>query len=64
MSVLLIAGCGIAIVLLSILVFKLHPLMGLLLGSLFLLTATPEQIKLSNQLQDGSSTIVATDESD
>lgn len=50
MSILVIAALGIAVVLIAILALRLHPLVGLLLGSLFLLIATPADIKLSNQL--------------
>ncbi len=52
MSVLLIAGIGIAIVLISILLLRLHPLLALLIGSLSLLVLTPIDTRLENQLAD------------
>lgn len=52
MTVLAIAGVGVAIVLFSILGLRLHPLIALLLGSLFLLGATPESVRLENQLRE------------
>ncbi len=51
MNVLIVAMIGIAVVLLSILVLRLHPIIGLLLASLFVLAATPEPIKLQNRLE-------------
>ncbi|QDV23695.1 GntP family permease [Aureliella helgolandensis] len=50
MSVLAVAGVGIAVVLVAILLLRLHPLIALLIGSLFLLAATPPEIKIRNQL--------------
>ncbi|MEC8554733.1 MAG: SLC13 family permease [Planctomycetota bacterium] len=44
MSTILIALAGIVLVLLLILLFRLPPLIGLLIGSLFLLAATPEEL--------------------
>ncbi|MCA9190795.1 MAG: hypothetical protein KDB03_03495 [Planctomycetales bacterium] len=50
MLILVVSALGIAIVLLSILVLRLNPLLGLLLGSLFLLLATPRDVQLVNEL--------------
>ncbi len=50
MDVLSVAAIGVAIVLVSILVVRLHPLLGLLIGSLFVFAATPKDIQLSNEL--------------
>ena len=52
MSLLIIAGLGIAVVLCSILLLRLHPLLGLLIGSLFLLAATPANIRQENFLAE------------
>ena len=52
MSLLIIAALGIAIVLCSILWLRLHPLLALLIGSLFLLAATPANIRQQNFLAD------------
>lgn len=52
MDVMLVAAIGIAVVLISILVVRLHPLLGLLLGSLFLFSATPRAIQIDNELAD------------
>ncbi|GAB5406404.1 MAG: hypothetical protein Aurels2KO_46350 [Aureliella sp.] len=46
MSVLLIGGLGVLFVLVAILVLRLHPLIALLLGSLLLLLATPDETRL------------------
>ncbi len=54
MHILLVAVVGIAIVLLSVLWLKLHPLMALLLGSLFLLVATPAKTQLQNRIDQRS----------
>lgn len=51
MSVLLIAAIGVAFVLLAILVFRLHPVIALLLSSLFLLVVTPVETRMQNELQ-------------
>ncbi|RMF40368.1 MAG: GntP family permease [Planctomycetota bacterium] len=52
MNVLLVASLGIAIVLGLILGLRLHPLVALLVASLFLLAATPTQVYLDNALKD------------
>ncbi len=57
MNVLVVAGVGVAIVILSILWWRLHPLLALLVGALFLLAATPAAIQLENQLGDQVVTI-------
>lgn len=46
MSVLIIGGLGVMFVLVAILVLRLHPLIALLLGSLLLLVATPDETRL------------------
>ncbi len=48
MDVLLVAACGVAIVLISILLLRLHPLLGLLIGSLFVFAATPREVLLKS----------------
>ena len=57
MNVLIIAAIGVAIVVLSILWLRLHPLLALLVGALFLLAATPPAVQLENQLGDQLLTI-------
>lgn len=57
MSVLIIAGIGVVVVLVSILVLRLHPLLSLLIGSLFLLAATPIHVQLNNQRSQHKLTI-------
>ncbi len=52
MSVFAIAMIGVAVVLIAILILKLHPLLALLLGSLFLLAATPQQVRLMREVRD------------
>lgn len=51
MSVLLIGGLGVLFVLVAILVLRLHPLIALLLGSLLLLIATPDETRLNVALK-------------
>ncbi len=51
MNILIVASLGVVIVLTSILWLRLHPLLGLLVGSLFLLAATPERTQLENHIQ-------------
>lgn len=58
MSVLIVAALGIAIVLVTILGLRLHPLLGLLLASLFVYAATPTHIRFSNHAQSSMLTIV------
>jgi gluconate:H+ symporter, GntP family len=50
MSVIAIAVTGVGIVLSSILLFRLHPLIALLLGSLFLLAATPTTVRVASDI--------------
>lgn len=57
MSVLVIAGLGVCVVLVGILGLRLHPLLALLIGSLFLLAATPESMKFENRLAERILTI-------
>lgn len=52
MSVIVIALIGIAIVLLLIVGLRLPPLLGLLIGSLFLLVATPGDLLLRSKIED------------
>lgn len=52
MVVLLVAGIGVALVLLAILVLRLHPFLGLLLATLFVLAFTPKSSWLRLQLTD------------
>jgi gluconate:H+ symporter, GntP family len=57
MSVLLIAGCGMAAVLVCILVLRMHPLLALLIGSLLLLVLTPDVLRLENELGKSAVTV-------
>jgi len=50
MQVLLVAGLGVLVVLLSILVIRLHPFLGLLLGTLIVLAFTPQSSWLLSRL--------------
>ncbi|MCR9292706.1 MAG: GntP family permease [bacterium] len=59
MSVILIAALGVALVLVLILAIRLHPLLALLLGSLFLLALTPTELILQNQLKERAHAIQA-----
>lgn len=59
MLVLILAAIGVAIVLVSILILKLHPLLALLIGSLFLLVATPPAILRDNRLKDQVVTVAS-----
>lgn len=52
MDVLLVAAIGMACVLATILLLRLHPLLGLLIGALFVLAATPREVWLNNNLSD------------
>ncbi len=54
MTVMAIAWLGVGIVLVTILALRLHPLIGLLLGTLFLLAATPESVRIENQVRSSS----------
>jgi len=58
MSVLAIAWIGVGIVLVTILALRLHPLLGLLLGSLFLLAATPNAVWIERELRPSQRTVV------
>lgn len=51
MSVLLIGALGVLFVLFAILVLRLHPLIALLLGSVLLLVATPDETRLNVALK-------------
>lgn len=59
MSLLVIAAIGIVVVLGSILLLRLHPLLGLLIGTLFLLAATPASIVRENYLADKTLSVQA-----
>ncbi|MCA9134053.1 MAG: hypothetical protein KDA45_12890, partial [Planctomycetales bacterium] len=50
MDVLAVAAVGVAIVLVGILLLRLHPLLGLLLGSLFVFAATPREVQMATAL--------------
>lgn len=50
MQVLLVAGLGVLVVLLAILLVRLHPFVALLLGTLLVLALTPESSWLRSQL--------------
>lgn len=52
MVVLAVAGIGVALVVLTILVLRLHPFLGLLLATLFVLALTPKSSWLNLQLAD------------
>ncbi len=58
MSVLAIAWIGVGIVLVTILALRLHPLLGLLLGTLFLLAATPNTVWIERELRPFQYTIL------
>lgn len=58
MSVLAIAWIGVGIVLVTILALRLHPLLGLLLGTLFLLAATPNAVWIERELRPSQRTVV------
>lgn len=60
MSVILIAVLGVALVLLLILVARVHPLLSLLIGSLFLLAATPADLLLKSQIAESKLTVRGT----
>ena len=51
MQILIISAVGIAIVLIAILWLKLHPFFALIMGSMFILLATPNEIFLETELQ-------------
>lgn len=59
MDVLLVAASGVAIVLALILLFRLHPLLSLLIGALFVFAATPQAVLLKNGLLEQSLEVVA-----
>ncbi len=61
MSVLLIGGLGVLFVLVAILVLRLHPLIALLLGSLLLLIATPDETRLKVALKGSGYSAEAAD---
>ena len=50
MDVLWVAAIGVACVLFTVLVLRLHPVIGLLVSSLFVLVATPRSVLLNNEL--------------
>lgn len=50
MSVIAIAAIGVGIVLASILLLRLHPLIALLIGSIFLLASTPHTVRVSQDI--------------
>ena len=58
MSTILIALTGVILVLLLILLFRLPPLIGLLIGSLFLLAATPDELVRKSYLVEHQLEIV------
>ena len=58
MDVLVVAASGVALVLVTILVLRLHPLLGLLLGSLFVLAATPREVLITSELAPGAVEVV------
>jgi GntP family gluconate:H+ symporter len=64
MSVILIAALGVALVLVLILVVRLHPLLALLLGSLFLLLLTPRDLVLDSRLVDKQYVVAETGNED
>ncbi len=58
MDVLMVAAIGVVIVLVSILLLRLHPLLGLLIASLFVFAATPRSILLNTELKSKQVEIV------
>lgn len=61
MDVLWIAAIGVAFVLITILVLRLHPVIGLLVSSLFVLAATPRSVLLTNELSPQAIEVVDVD---
>lgn len=61
MDVLWVAAIGVAFVLITILVLRLHPVIGLLVSSLFVLTATPRSVLLTNELSPQAIEVVKVD---
>ncbi len=59
MDVLLVAASGVAIVLISILLLRLHPLLGLLIGALFVFAATPRSVLLKSGLAEREVQVVS-----
>lgn len=61
MDVLWVAAAGVALVLITILVLRLHPVLGLLISSLFVLAATPRSVLLTHELSQQTAQVVAVD---
>ncbi len=61
MDVLWVAAIGVAFVLTTILVLRLHPVLGLLISSLFVLAATPRSVLLTNELSQQAVEVVELD---
>ena len=61
MDVLWVAAIGVAFVLITILVLRLHPVIGLLVSSLFVLAATPRSVLLTNELSPQTIEVVEVD---
>jgi len=59
MDVLVVAASGVAIVLVSILLLRMHPLLGLLIGALCVLAATPRAVLLKSGVADRSLEVVS-----
>jgi GntP family gluconate:H+ symporter len=64
MHLILIASIGIALVLLMILWLRFHPVIALLLSSLFLLIATPERLQLEPLVEGDLVRVTAVSEDD
>lgn len=59
MDVIWVATCGVAIVLVLILLLRLHPLLSLLIGALFVFAATPRSVLLTSELADREVEVVS-----
>lgn len=61
MDVLWVAAIGVAFVLITVLVLRLHPVIGLLISSLFVLSATPRSVLLTNELSPLAIEVIEVD---
>lgn len=61
MDVLWVAAIGVAFVLITILALRLHPVIGLLISSLFVLSATPRSVLLTNELSPLAIEVIEVD---
>lgn len=59
MDVIWVAASGVAIVLILILLLRLHPLLSLLIGALFVFAATPRNVLLTSELADREVEVVS-----